>query len=157
MRANCAAATMQFSRISFKAGSKFRAPFHSGRPGTTRRSVSTPMSGIAVLDFVRRWWSISLRRTPGLLRREAPVSFAASGSSFLFSRSSWIIPVEIQSFESVGRGSSFYSEKLFAGIFSASARAWHWILRVWNCTFKFRSLCLFLLLREFERNGIILW
>ena len=53
---------------SFKVGSKFCAPFRSGRLGTVCRSVSTPLSGIAVLDRVRRWWSISLRRTPGLLR-----------------------------------------------------------------------------------------
>lgn len=47
-------------------------------------------------------------------------------------RSSRIIPVEIRSFESVGRGSSFYPEKLFAGVLAACARAR-------NCTFKFRS------------------
>lgn len=100
---------------SFKAGSKFRAAFRSSRSGTARGSVSsTPMNGIAVLDFVRRWWSISLRRTAELLWREVPVSFAASGSSFLSARSSWIILVEIRSFESVtpvGRGSSFYPER----------------------------------------------
>lgn len=84
-----------------------------------------------------------------------PVSFAASGSSFLSSHSSRIIPVEIRSFESVGRGSSFYPEKLFAGVLSACARAS--VLstaRTWNCTFKVSLFPFLSFSRKFKRNDI---
>lgn len=92
---------MQFSQDSFKARIKVprTVPSRSVAADPARRiSTSTPMSGIAVLDFVRRWWSIFLRRAPELLSEGSACLICGIRqfiSLFYLSRfPSRIIPVE---------------------------------------------------------------
>lgn len=106
---------MQFSQDSFKARIKVprAVPFRSVAADPARRiSTSTPMSGIAVLDFVRRWWSIFLRRAPELLSEGSACLICGIRqfiSRFYLSRFlSRIIPVEKCCARWSRAGNSFY-------------------------------------------------
>lgn len=163
-RANCAAATMQFSRIRLRQD---QSSVHRSVPADPERRARIGVyadewhcgSGLCSTLMVNLLKKNTRAPPEGSACLICGIRQFVSLSLSLFSHSSRIIPVEIRSFESVGCGAAVpfiprnFSPVYFPRVHASRYRA----QRARNCTFKSLSLSSSLppsfLSLKFRRNG----